>query len=555
MRIRSRLHSVIIASIALAAVTAALVFAAARREDEASDCQSRAQTTEHEAATLLALTQQYTRYADPRVARQWRLRHQAIVAVINEEELPSIPAGPALVELRTLTQTLPSLFARLENMPADTQGLDLHRKEPLLDELLADTQAMSDDAYQWYQESLAIRHAAQREFRWVALGAPCLIMGLLLAGAAVVHRRVLLPLRRLDQAAAAIRRGDLTFRIGSNAQDELGDLAREFDAMTTTLVEAGLRRDRSEQRLRDITDNLPVLITYLDSEERYAFVNRTGREWLGLRGEVVGHKVGDCLAAPEYAARQANIGRALRGETVHFETVHVELDANGDAQERSLQYVYLPDRRPDGTVDGLYGLATDISAMKKIERRLSLLVRSDALTGLANRYQFNEQMPQALARARRASTGIALMYLDIDRFKAINDTLGHAAGDAVLQEFAQRLSQSVRVTDSVVRLGGDEFAVILEGLHNDEEPQFVARKIIANVTRPLEIAGRSMPLSTSIGVAFCRHVGDVETGEAHAQRLLLQADEALYAAKNGGRNTFRLLVDGNQPAPFESTPA
>jgi diguanylate cyclase (GGDEF)-like protein/PAS domain S-box-containing protein len=550
MRIRTRLHALIGASIALALVSAALVFAAGRREDEASDAQARAQTTEHEAAGLLALTQEYARDADPRVAQQWRARHLAIAAAIEDDGQHAMAPGAALAELRSLARTLPALFARLETLPADTQGFEQRRKEALLDELLADTQAMSDDAYQWFQDSVAVRRAAQREFRWVALAAPCVMVLLLVAGAAVVRRRVLRPVGRLDQAAAAIRRGDLSFRIGSAALDELGDLAREFDAMTTALVEAGRRRDRSEQRLRDITDNLPVMITCIDSEERYTFVNRTGLEWLGRGGDMIGRKVHECVGTTVYETRRPHFARALAGETVHF-----EVDGLDDRRERSLQCVYLPDRRPDGTVAGVYGLAMDVSALKKVERQLSLLVRSDPLTGLANRYQFNEQLPLALARARRAGTGIALMYLDVDHFKAINDAWGHAAGDLVLQEFAQRLLHSVRATDTVVRLGGDEFVVILEGLHSDDEPQFVARKIIANVARPLEVDGHSVPLGTSIGVAFCRRVGEAETGEAYAQRLLLRADEGLYAAKDGGRRTFRLLVEPSAQATVEQAPA
>jgi len=787
MRIRTQLRSFIAAALLTALLAAALVVAAARRQDDASDALLRAQTTEHEIAGLLALTQEYARYAEPRAAQQWHLRHAAISAALEDDARRPMTTGTALTQLRTVVRDLPPLFTRLEEVPADGDDFSKRRKEALLDQLLTNTQATSDYAYQWFQDSVAARRAAQRAFELAAFGAPCATLLMLVAAAIAVRRRLLRPMKELEHAAAAIRRGDLSFRLASDARDEFGDLSRGFDAMTAALLEnmrlrerseqqlraitdnvpalvsyidlghryrfaneryrewlgkdpqdmlgrhvvevkgeatyatmrghldtamrgeraqwehavrhegserhllaeyipdvgadgsvrgcfaltvditerraAQLRIERSEQRLDDlinaipaivgyfdkeerclyanhaglklqglargqetgmtlraalgdaiyalhephvkvalggrrsqlegqavfqgrtthfqahvipdrlgaagergfyvmtfditalkeaearqasserrlraIADNLPVSITYVDSEERFRFVNRTGLDWAGrVASDVLGQRVEDCMPAERYAVRRDSIHRALAGERVSL-----DIDSSAAPQARSLQCVYVPDLQPDGRVAGLYGLETDVSALKQIERQLSLLVRSDALTGLANRYQFNDQMPRILARARRARAGIALMYLDIDRFKQINDTLGHATGDAVLQAFAQRLTQSVRATDTVARLGGDEFVVILEGLHGEAEPQFVARKILAAIARPLDIEGRALDITTSIGVAWCADVGDSARAEQCAQSLLARADEALYQAKAAGRNTWRLLVE------------
>jgi len=138
-------------------------------------------------------------------------------------------------------------------------------------------------------------------------------------------------------------------------------------------------------------------------------------------------------------------------------------------------------------------------------------------------------------------SGFALMYLDIDHFKRINDSLGHAAGDEVLKAFAQRLRRSVRTTDTVARLGGDEFVIILEGIDNEEEAQFLARKIVASVTRPLEVEGRRLTMTTSIGIAFRREI--VAADAATVEAMIGRADAALYAAKAAGRNTWRVMVD------------
>jgi len=280
-----------------------------------------------------------------------------------------------------------------------------------------------------------------------------------------------------------------------------------------------------------------VSITYLDAEQRYRFVNRTGLEWLCRPAdEVIGQRIGDILRPVAYERRRGNIEAALTGRRVTFEAESVVRGVAG-----MLNCVYIPDIESDGRVAGLYGLATDVSALKNVEKQLSLLVRSDALTGVANRYSFNETMPLALSRARRAMSGIALMYLDIDHFKSINDSLGHAAGDEVLKAFAQRLQQSMRATDTVARLGGDEFVIILECVGSADEPQVVARKIVSNVVRPLEVAGRTLTLTTSIGVAFRREVTSADAATAEA--LIGRADAALYAAKNAGRNTWRVMVD------------
>ncbi|HEX7686076.1 MAG TPA: PAS domain-containing protein, partial [Burkholderiaceae bacterium] len=330
-----------------------------------------------------------------------------------------------------------------------------------------------------------------------------------------------------------------------------GGAQRGYYLMTfdiTATKEAEARRARAERQLRAIADNLPVAITYLDREQRYRFVNRTGLQWIGKPGgEVLGQRIGDVLRPAAYELRRAALTRALGGERVEFEVDPPPLDG----VERVLHYVYLPDIQADGSVAGVYGLGSDVTALKKVERQLSLLVRSDTLTGLANRYQFNEALPLALARARRAGNSLALMYLDIDRFKSINDTLGHAAGDEVLKAFAQRLVQSVRATDTVARLGGDEFVIVLEGLKLPDEPGVVARKIIANVTKPLAVAGQPLALTTSIGIAFCSRVTMAEM--RNAEGLLARADEALYAAKAAGRATWRVLVDGVATAEEATT--
>ena len=312
---------------------------------------------------------------------------------------------------------------------------------------------------------------------------------------------------------------------------------RGFYVMTfdiTAVRQAERQRARSEQQLRQITDNLPVLISYIDKDQRMRFANETYRTWLGADPlALVGMHVRDVVGAERYEPRRQYLERALRGERVEFESEALALGAM-----RTTQTSYIPDIELDGSVLGVYALSSDVTALKRVERQLQALARFDTLTGLPNRLQFNEKLPEVLARATRTGGALALMYLDVDRFKSINDTLGHAAGDEVLSEFATRLVASVRTTDTVARLAGDEFAIILEGLHERSEVQAIAQKIVDHVRLPMRVADRELCISASVGIAF----HDRSQAATSAELLLAKADEALYAAKAAGRGTFRVAL-------------
>jgi diguanylate cyclase (GGDEF)-like protein/PAS domain S-box-containing protein len=285
----------------------------------------------------------------------------------------------------------------------------------------------------------------------------------------------------------------------------------------------------SEARLRTITDNVPALITYVDTDLRFQFCNPVFEAWTGIPvADALGRRMQDVLPPKVMALRQRQIERALRGETVQFETVAVLGQG-----PRHFQVNYLPHRDEQGRVIGVYSLTNDISAQKEFERQLQTLARVDALTGLANRRQFEERFSEAMSRCRRTGRPMALMFMDIDKFKGINDTLGHAGGDEVLKTFGQRLVASVRRTDTVARLAGDEFVVILEGLNTVDEPHFLARKILAAIAAEQRVLGHSLRVTTSIGISF--YEGDDSTEGS----LMALADKALYEAKEAGRGTYR----------------
>lgn len=312
-----------------------------------------------------------------------------------------------------------------------------------------------------------------------------------------------------------------------HAQDGTGIGAVIALKDVTGLKESTRRLEASERNLRTITNNVPVLIGYVDNTDRYRFANATYEEWFGVQaGGIVGKTVSEVLGDKLYSQHRENLQANTGGEHVQFEmNIH-----RGEAV-RTVELTRIPDIH-DGVYHGVYVLGADISAAKVHEEELSRLARVDTLTGLPNRRAYQEQLEAALHRAQRSNAGIALMFLDVDKFKQVNDTLGHAAGDIVLQEFARRVRGAVRVTDTVCRLAGDEFTVILEGLKGVSEASLVAEKILAAFDAPIVLVTGDRQVSTSIGVAFAGHfpVKLTDMGEA--------ADRALYAAKSRGRGCF-----------------
>jgi diguanylate cyclase (GGDEF)-like protein/PAS domain S-box-containing protein len=190
-------------------------------------------------------------------------------------------------------------------------------------------------------------------------------------------------------------------------------------------------------------------------------------------------------------------------------------------------------RGPAGRVENYLGIFSDITLRKQEERELYDLATHDPLTGLPNRSLFIEQFRQAMARSKRAGRLAGLLYLDLDRFKAVNDRLGHECGDKLLRTVAKRLRALVREEDTIARLGGDEFAVILERLPRPLDAAPTARKILRALTRPFLLDGHRAGVMASVGIA----VYPLDGGSAEI--LLKRADRAMYRAKKAGGGEFR----------------
>lgn len=289
---------------------------------------------------------------------------------------------------------------------------------------------------------------------------------------------------------------------------------------------------KNETRLRTITDNLPVLISYLDRDHRFRFANRTFQLWFGRPAAEILDQTDQSVFGPEmYQIRKDWIARALQGERVEFESETQQHDG-----VRHLHTTYIPDIAEDGMVLGLYALGIDVTASKESERQLKRLTRYDTLTGLPNRSFFNEKLAEAAARSRRHGRPFAVMFLDVDHFKSINDRHGHSVGDAVLVEFARRLQSGLRSTDTPGRWAGDEFVAIVEEQRSPAETEYIAIKLLESIQKPFEVNEVSVPVTTSIGILFV-YAADISPSD-----IIDRADKALYKAKQAGRNTYHLDV-------------
>lgn len=297
-----------------------------------------------------------------------------------------------------------------------------------------------------------------------------------------------------------------------------------------------LRAEKERTRLSAIIDAASDVICMADPQGRLLYVNRAGRAILGMNeaGNVTCSEGTYCDSGRcNQIFHHEAIACALREGVWMGET---ELLA-WDGQKMPMSQSVIVHRGSDGKVEYLSTIMRDITEVKRYEAQLEYQANYDELTGLPNRALLADCINQAMAGARRNGGAVAVIFLDLDYFKFINDSLGHNMGDLLLKAVASRLSPCVRKGDTVARHGGDEFVLILVNGVTEEAAGLVAQKIIDAMSKPFKIDGRELFITCSAGISLFPKDGD------SSQVLLKNADTALYRAKDVGRNSFQFYTE------------
>ncbi len=300
----------------------------------------------------------------------------------------------------------------------------------------------------------------------------------------------------------------------------------------------------SELFSRAIVDALPQHIAILDEKGTILKVNQAWRDFARANSD---HPEKLCEGINYLQACENAVGEEVTENEAEAYAAGIRAVISGTLLEFSLEYACrAPDAPPrwfNGKVrrfpgDGPVRVAIsheDVTELKQAEEAIQHLAQYDHLTQLPNRMLLKDRLGQVLVTARRDSLRAAVLFLDLDRFKLINDTLGHPCGDQLLREVAERLNECVRKSDTVARIGGDEFIIILPSLPHTEDVTLIAQKILASLAQPVELEGSEVFTSTSIGIAmYPNDADDVDS-------LIRCADMAMYRAKERGRNTYQFF--------------
>jgi len=305
------------------------------------------------------------------------------------------------------------------------------------------------------------------------------------------------------------------------------------------LEEAVEERTRELSNANIIVQNSPVILYRLRGEPAFPLI------YISHNITKLGYDRQRLLDSAGWAQTlidprdQAKVGEAMarlldkdaQGASIEFRL------RTADGSLRWVENRYVPVRDKEGRIIEVEGIVVDVTERKTAEEKITLLARTDSLTGLANRSTFNERLYQAHAAAQRGALAFAILYLDLDKFKPVNDTFGHPVGDLLLQQVAKRLKDCTRESDLVARLGGDEFAILQGEMKEPANAGTLAAKIQNRLALPFCVNGNNIDISVSIGIS------PYAPGNSGADAMLVQADLALYRSKDMGRNQYHFHSD------------
>ncbi len=357
----------------------------------------------------------------------------------------------------------------------------------------------------------------------------------------------------IDYAISALRNGAIEF---VRKPEELQQIQHKVESVlyrrrlerSNSLMTAKL--EQSERLHRFMIESSPDIIYTLDNKGRFVFINGRIESLLGYsRDELIGAPYASIVHEEDQALAYYAFNERRRDErcTTNLE-VRLKCKTDGSYQLFEQRHVvamlssigmYEESQNEDTVINrflGTYGVARDITERKVSEEIISYQAMHDQLTQLPNRRLFYDHLELAMTQSRRLGTETAVMFIDLDRFKLVNDTYGHAEGDELLRSVAHRLRQCVRACDTIARQGGDEFTVLLPNLVQAEDAAVVAKKILEELRSPFLVAGQEFCATASIGIAVYPRDGE------SADILMKNADIAMYKVKASGKNSFQYFA-------------
>jgi diguanylate cyclase (GGDEF)-like protein/PAS domain S-box-containing protein len=304
-------------------------------------------------------------------------------------------------------------------------------------------------------------------------------------------------------------------------------------ALERVTLTGEINRRNSEAYFRTLIMNASDVILIVDDDQKIRYASPSAAAVLGSDA-LAGLPVADIID-PADRARLSQVLAEVRTGLPRHEGV--DFSAVGPGRQPISVEVTCRDLRDEHTVAGLVLTLRDVTERRRLERELTHQAFHDALTGLANRVLFTDRVEHALTRSHRDGNVLGVLFIDLDDFKLVNDTLGHAVGDQLLVAVAERITDAMRPHDTAARLGGDEFAGLIEDAHHPAEVEQIAERICAALAQPFTVNGETVNGVASIGVTTTAEAATAEA--ATAEDLLRQADLALYLAKGAGKGQWR----------------
>ncbi len=312
-----------------------------------------------------------------------------------------------------------------------------------------------------------------------------------------------------------------------------------FATALAVAVQTGLATRSAEARFNALIRNTADVIAIVSADGRISYVTPTAERIFGLAAQdLIGQRLDDLVAFDDRARLREFLARELAADGAS-----ANLEARvprGDDKQRVVE-IHGTNMDSEPAIGGRLLNLRDMTDRKGMEEHLKRMALHDPLTLLANRSLFRDRVEHAVAVSRRNGRGVAVMFVDLDNFKRINDSLGHAQGDRVLHKSAQRLVKATRTGDTVARLGGDEFAVLLENLMSKDQVIEIAARIVESLQESLDLPGADMRVAASVGVAFA-------TPEDGVEELMRNADVAMYSAKDQGKGRYVVYEPAMQRA-------